>query len=371
VNLVNHASTRWRRRVLPCVAAATLTLAIAACGSSSGAATPAAGTAAHPIVYSDETSMVAAAKKEGTVNVYMAPEFTPFLAKGFMQKYPWAKVNVTGLEPPAAAAKWATEVGAGVKNVDVASIYITQVKQFTDQNAISAVQLPNDNLIAAPLQDANHYFHASIEYPYVLLYNTKELPNGGPADLKDLTLPQWKGKLVMDNPALGGPGGLTMAAMQEEIGASGWQQYLTALKANDPDLTDSSSASYDAVVRGDRPLCICSYHDFVGQAAGTPVGVDFYNQSTTGVIPQAGTMVVAAKAPHPAMAALWINWVLSATGGQAAVAASGRTPVVANVPGADKVDVPAGTKVASFDILRAYLNDPDQFNTVYKSTFGS
>jgi ABC-type Fe3+ transport system substrate-binding protein len=205
----------------------------------------------------------------------------------------------------------------------------------------------------------------------VLLYNTKELPDGGPADLADLTQPQWKGKVVMDNPALGGPGGLTMAAMKGVIGADGWQAWLKALKANDIDLTDSSSSSYDAVVRGERPLCICSYHDFIGQAAGTPVGVDFYNQDNTGVIPQAGTMVVSATAPHPAMAALWLNWVLSQDGGQAAVAASGRTPTEENVPGADKVGVPAGKKVASFSVLTDYINNPDSYNDVFKSIFGS
>jgi iron(III) transport system substrate-binding protein len=368
---VSTPPTRLHRRLLPAAAAALLALGVAACGSSSsGGSTASAGTAAHPIVYSDENSLVTAAKKEGTLNVYMAPEFTDFLAKGFMQAYPWAKVNVTGLEPPAAAAKWATEVSAGVKNADAVSIYITQVKQFTDKSAISAIQVPDDAKVVPPLQDANHFFHASIEFPYVLLYNTKLLPNGGPADLADLTQPQWKGKLVMDNPALGGPGGLTMAAMKGVIG-SGWQQWLQQLKANNVDLTDSSSSSYDAVVRGERPLCICSYHDFIGQAAGTPVAAGFYNQGSTGVIPQAGCMVVPAKAPHPAMAALWVNWVLSATGGQAAIASSGRTPTEQNVPGADKVSVPPNIKVASFDVLSDYLKNPDQYNDVFKSVFGS
>src|SRR5262249_10052877 len=149
------------------------------------------------------------------------PEFAPFLVKGFQQAYPWAKVNATGLEPPAAAAKWGTEVSAGVSNLDVASIYITQVKQFTDKGAVSAVTLPNDSLVEAPLQDPKHYFHATISFPYVLLYNTK-LISGGPADLTDLTQPQWKGKLVVDNPALGGPGGLTLAAVRQEVGADKW-----------------------------------------------------------------------------------------------------------------------------------------------------
>ena len=319
-------------------------------------------------MWSDEASLVAAAQKEGAVNVYEAPEFASFLVSGFEKAYPWAKVNATGLEPAAASAKWATEVSAGVHNVDVGSIYITQVKQFIDQGAVAAVQLPNDAKVDKPLQDPNHQFHSVISFPYVLLYNTKLLPNGGPKDLKDLTDPQWAGKLVLDNPALGGPGGLTMAAMKQPLG-SGWEDWLKSLKATAPELTDSSSASYDAVVRGDRPLCICGFHDYIGQPAGTPVGVDYYNQDSTGVVPQVIAQEVAATAPHPAMAALWINWVMS-TDGQAAVAASGRTPVVADVPNAAKVSVPAGIKVAALSELADYLADPTPYNTTFKQVFG-
>jgi len=355
-------------RLLAGAAAGVLALSTAACGSSGKAATAGKSDTSALKTYTDVASLEAEAKKEGTVSVFMAPEFAPFLVKGFQKDYPWAKVNATGLEPPAAAAKWATELSANVHDMDVASIYITQVKQFTDKGAVAPVQLPNDSLVNPALQDSNHLFHATIEFPYVLLYNTK-LVTDKPANLKELTDPKWKGKLVMDNPALGGPGGLTMAAMKADLGDQ-WEQWLKDLKANDVNLTDSSSASYDAVVRGERPLCICSYHDFIVQDAGTPVGVQFYNQDSTGVIPQAGTMEIAAKAPHPAMAALWINWVLSPTGGQAAIAGSGRTPVTQNVPGAEKVSVPNGVKVAPFSVLAEYLKDPNSFITVYRKTFG-
>ncbi len=384
VRKVKHVRSRWARQralIAPLATGAALITALAGCsssdGSSSGGGDGGAGaggggssaSAGAVKTWSDEASLVAAAKKEGTVNVYEAPEFASFLVKGFEKAYPWAKVNATGLEPPAAAAKWATEVSAGVHNVDVGSIYITQVQQFTTQGAVAAVELPNDANVEQPLQDPKHLYHSVISFPYVLLYNTKELRGGGPADLKDLTDSKWAGKLVLDNPALGGPGGLTMAAMKQVLG-SGWADWLKKLKANSPELTDSSSSSYDAVVRGDRPLCICGYHDYIGQSSDTPVKVDFYNQDSSGVVPQVIAQEVAAKAPHPAMAALWINWVLS-TAGQQAVASSGRTPVVANVPGADKVSVPSNIKVASFSALGDYLADPSSYNAVYKQVFGS
>lgn len=365
---MRKGSVRGRAR-LTSVLLALAGLGLAACSSagSSGHATGAGSTGQK--TYSSTASLVAAAKKEGTVRVYMSPELTPFLVPRFKKAYPWATVNVTGLEADDASAKWATELSAGIHNVDVVFTYVTQVKEFTSQGGVAAVKLPNDSLIEKPLQDPQHHYHTVVSYPYVLLYNTKEL-KGGPPQLTDLTQPQWKGKVVLDNPSLGGPGGLVLASLKNQLG-SRWQDWLQKFQANSPSLTDSSSTSYDAVVRGDRPLCICSYHDYIAQPPGTPVNVDFYNQSGSGVVPQAGVMQIAAQAPHAAMAALWVNWLLSPHGGQAGIASSGRTPVVANVPGAAKVSVPAGVKVAPFSVLGSYLADPNSFNSTFKSIFGS
>jgi ABC-type Fe3+ transport system substrate-binding protein len=345
-------------------------LTAAACGSSSGGAGGSTGNAsAAPVTYSSLDSLVAAAKKEGSLNVYLAPEYAPFMTKGFTAAYPWAKVTATQLEPVPIVAKWAAELNSGINNVDVALFHTSGLAQFKAKGALAKVTVPNDTLTPAALKDADGFAHPMNQLPEVILYNTK-LGSGGPKDLSELSQPQWKGKLVMDNPSLGGPAGYVLASQRKSMGDAAWNTWLAGIKANKPYLTDTSSSSYAAVLRGDRPICICSFGDFIQQKAGTPMGVDFYNQDTTGIVVEPIVAAIASKAPHPAMAALFVNWATAADGGQAGFVATSRTPAVP-VPGADKVSVPANVKVAPvFDLLGDYVADPDSYNTIFKKYFG-
>ncbi len=318
-------------------------------------------------VYTDVDALVADAQKEGTLNVYLPPEYVSFFIDGFKKAYPWATVNYTGLEPPQTIAKWSIELSAGVKTLDVAGLYIAQVAALKQMNALAQISVPNDAKIREALQDPDHYFHSMIWFPYVVMYNT-QLLSAGPEDLTDLTAPEWKGKIAFDNPALGGSTALTLSAVRTELGHEKWESWLKDLKANEPYLTESASTSYATVVRGDRALCICSYHDYVSQAEGTPVAADFYNQATTGIVPQVGVMVAAADAPHPHMAALFLNYILTEEA-QTGVMNSGRAPVV-EVPGGEKVNVPDDVKVASpTNEMAEYLADPASANAVYKQIF--
>lgn len=350
-------------------AALALLLAATACSSSNGGgngSAPDAGT--NLKVYSTESELVDAAKAEGgQLDIYLSSELEN-LNTEFKKAYPFVNVTQTGLQPSAAAAKWSTELSADVHNVDALMTYVTNVPEFSAKGEVAKVQVPNDALVGESQKDPSNYFHDVINVPSALLYNTKLLPDGGPENLQDLTDPKWKSQIVMDNPAVGGPTGLAMAAMKPVIGDQ-WEQYLKDIEANEPQLTDSSSSSYDALVRGERALCVCSYHDFVAQDAGAPVKATLYNQSSTGLVQQGNAIAIASKAKHPATAALWVNWLLSPTGGQKLVAESGRTPTVADVPGAEKVTVPPGTKLASFTALGAYLDDPAPYNDIYKKVF--
>ena len=67
----------------------------------------------------------------------------------------------------------------------------------------------------------------------------------------------------------------------------------------------------------------------------------------TGLIEQGNSIVIAAGAPHPAMAALWVNWLLSKTGGQPLIAASGRTPLIATRPSASEMRSSANQRTTS------------------------
>lgn len=62
-------------------------------------------------------------------------------------------------------------------------------------------------------------------------FATNETP--APTSIKDLTKPAYKGLTVVSNPTTSSPGLAMLAATVAMFGENGWEQYWTALKAND------------------------------------------------------------------------------------------------------------------------------------------
>jgi ABC-type Fe3+ transport system substrate-binding protein len=358
---------RQANLLLTGVACVALALTATACGSSSGGSATGGTAASANQTYTDVSALEAAAKKEGTLNLYIAPEYQPFLTKGFEAAYPWAKMVVTPQEPPQAQAKFQAELDSGIHQADIVGLKEPALSPFAAKGALAKVTVPNDSLVNASLKDSAGLSHPLTATETALVFNNKLVPSG-PKDLADLAQPAWAGKLAVDDPLGGSTGAQVFAAEKKVLGDAAWQTWLAGIKANKPELTDSGSSSFEAVLRGDKAICVCDAHDFSDAKPGSPLGIDFYNQDSSGIIVTPTIAVVPAKAPHPAMAALFLNWVESPTGGQAGFIQSGRSPVV-TVPGAKAV-VPSTVKIAPlFDSLGDYYSDPDSYNTVFKKYF--
>jgi ABC-type Fe3+ transport system substrate-binding protein len=323
-------------------------------------------------VYKTLGQLVTAAKKEGTLNLYTAPEYAQFLVAGFKQQYPWAQVNVTQGEPPDTSAKLLAEWQAGIVNADAVNLKEPQIPQFADLGALQRIQVPNDNNVPARLWDKYRYGHPENLTQVVLVYNTK-LVSKGPSNLFDLAGPAWANKFALDDPVTGGSGGTVLAAMRYAWGRDDtkWHKWLHYLRVNNPLVTPSSSSAIDAVVRGDRAICLCAFRDYLqAKSAGAPVGVDYYNQGKTGsgVVVITGVAVVPTHAPHQAMAALWLNWMESQAGGQAGFSASGRTPAV---PVSGAPSMPTSVKVANnAKLLENFYDNAQPYIDAFNKYFG-
>jgi thiamine transport system substrate-binding protein len=85
-----------------------------------------------------------------------------------------------------------------------------------------------------------------------------------PTKLEDLTKPEWKGKLVVENPASSSPGLAFMLATIAQFGTSGsytWLNYWQDLRANDVLVSDSWNDAYythfsGSSGKGPRPLVV-------------------------------------------------------------------------------------------------------------------
>jgi ABC-type Fe3+ transport system substrate-binding protein len=361
--MTSHASRIPSKLCVAAVAAGLTALSLAGCGSGDGSSTTDASKD-----WKDVSALEAAAKKEGTITLYIAPEYQPFLVKGFEAAYPWAKMNVSPQEPPQAAAKFQAELNAGVDRADIVGLKEPQLEPFTSANAVAKVSVPNDKLVDADLKDKAGYTHPITATETALIYNTK-LVSSGPKDLTALADPDWSGKLAVDEPLNASEGGPVFASLRHALGDAGWDKFLAGIAANKPYLTDSGSSSFEAVLRGDRAICLCEAHDYAdAKKQGAPIGIDFYDQDGAGIVVTPTIAVVPTHAPDPAMAALFLNWVESPTGGQQGFIDSGRSPVV-KVPGAPEV-VPSSVKEAPlFDVLGDYYDDPESYNEAFKKYF--
>ena len=82
-----------------------------------------------------------------------------------------------------------------------------------------------------------------------------------PQSLKELTEPQWKGKLVIENPTTSSTGLAFFLATVAEFGPDGWQAYWKALRANDVLVANDWTTAYythfsGSSGKGPRPLVV-------------------------------------------------------------------------------------------------------------------
>jgi iron(III) transport system substrate-binding protein len=322
----------------------------------------AAAAADDVTTYTDLKALEEAAQKEGTLNIYTAPEYD-FTITGFKKAYPWATVNFTGIEPPETEAKVTAELGAGVHNVDIINFKLPQLQRFVDQDALARIVVPNDSLVPDIYKDPDGYTHPETSSDTAIIYNT-DVVKDPPQQIAELSDPKWKGLISFDKPTGGATGSQVLAAQRLVMGDEKWDAWLQALAKNEPNITRSSSASFDAVLRGDSGLCICAYHDYAARDPNAPLGAVLYDQQGQGVITALAVAAAMKDAPHPAMAALWLNWMEAPDGGQPGFAASGRTPVV-DFPG-NTAKLPDGSKEAPvWKLLGDYYRDPKSYSDAF------
>lgn len=162
------------------------------------------------------------------------------------------------------------------------------------------------------------YGYVSINYDKAYLSKNNLAP---PAKLEDLTKPEWKSKLVVENPATSSPGLAFLLATIGQFGTSGsytWLDYWKDLRANDVLVVDGWTEAYSTQFsgssgKGPRPLVV-SY------ASSPPVEV-FYSEgkltdAPTAVMP-AGSFLqvefagILKGAKQPELAQRFIDFMLS------------------------------------------------------------
>jgi iron(III) transport system substrate-binding protein len=354
-----------RRTFLTGSAGLAVAAGLAACGPgpASTPAAPASGAAAPAADTAD--ALEAAARAEGgELLLYVIADSDPYMVSPFTKQYPWAKVSTYGATAAAIVSRVILEATANIKGGDLFQSSPGQRAEFNAKHAGQPTPgLPNVANVIPEFIDPENIFFPYIQTPVSLTYNTSLLKAGPPADPFDLSKPEWKGKFAVDSPQNLSDGAEWLIFHRKAWGDDKWMTWLQGLKDNDTLITSGASASYTAVLQGQRTLCPDTVNDIVGQAAGTPMKLALAD----GVSPHASYLARSANAPHPKMAKFYLNWLLSRQG-QQGIIDSGRLSTIENMPrtAAQNAVLPAGVSwIQSPSTLTDMYQNPQQYITIF------
>ena len=410
------------KKWLAALMAVVMIAGLAACGggSSSGGSTTPATTNTEPAQSGGETTTTPAATSDlteweqfanifatdetdeelyqlaleqgGEVNIYSISSRTPKVKEAFEAKYPGLTCTTFDIKTNELLEKVTREHEAGQTVADVVHIKDQDGSLFKEYIDVPDPMLYN-------FKPADIFAHIDPQYTatatplYIeltqLFYNTEAYPDGSPiTNIWQLTDPEWKGKVTMQNPLDNISWGtwITGFCCEEEAERlavaykelygedivlsdgcpNAGYEFLKRLHDNDPIYYASSDATAEAVgTRGqsDPP---------VGFSASSKIRKNKDNDWCLGVvnlypdtgIPAVNTLYVVEGCAHPAAAKLLIRYMMGGVdgdlGGYKPFNTQGGWPVRDDISGAEG-DMPySEINVAPYNVEELYMS----YNTV-------
>lgn len=338
----------------------------------------------------DEELYQQALEEGATVTLYSISSRCSTVAEAFMAKYPGLECVPFDISTNDLLEKVSREYEAGSPTADVVHIKDQDGSMYLEYVA---------NKIFYNYQPADIFAHIDPEYTatttplYIeltqLFYNTEAYPDGSPiTNLWQLTEPQWKGKILMQNPldnlawgswitgfCVGDEPDRLAAAYEELYGEAlvlsdgcenAGYEFLKRLHDNEPIFTASSDEIAESVGtpgQSDPPVGFCASSKLrkAEEFGWVFAPVNLYPD--TG-IPAVNTLYIVEGSEHPAAAKLLVRFMMGGidgdTSGYAPFNTLGGWPVRDDIePAEGSVDY--GTlNVAPFDANEMYYN----YNTV-------
>ncbi|GAA1513157.1 extracellular solute-binding protein [Nocardioides humi] len=246
------------------------------------------------------------AKEEGSLSVYSAQQTDLWqpLKEGFQKKYPGIKVETTRRTSAETAETLSKEAQAGVNKADVIDVKVEVAESLLD--LFAPFSSPELEAYPETAIGPDSKYVISDQIPYGIIYNTDKVPNP-PKTSEDLLKPEFKGHIAMSTTLLGTQ---WVGWMENKYG----EEFLERFGEQDVRTTDANTDAIIAQVAAGEALV----------APGVNLsGVEALKQQSPNapvewlpVDPQwtQGALSMAAKAPHPCAAMLYIDYELSAEG---------------------------------------------------------
>ena len=334
----------------------------------------------------DEELYQKALDEGATVTLYSISSRCGKVADAFMAKYPGIEVVAVDISTNELLEKVSREYEAGSPTADVVHIKDQDGSMWKEYVA---------NKIFYNYQPADIFAHIDPEYTqtttplYIeltqLFYNTEVYPDGSPStNLWQLTEPEWKGRVVMQNPLdnLSWGSWITGFCVGEEpqrladayknlygeelVLSEGCEnagyEFLKRLHDNEPVFVASSDASAEAVGAPGQtnPPVGFSASSKLRKAEDNGWVFDVVNLEPDTGIPAVNTLYIVEGNPHPSAAKLLVRFMMGGIDGDT----SGYAPfnTLGGWPVRDDIDPVEGSvpyseiNVAPFDAEEIYYN---------------
>ena len=250
-------------------------------------------------------------QKEITVYSAFEEEYTPDLIKAFNKKYPDIKINLIRGSSGIIAAKVKAE-----KNNPQADVLwgVAATSLLEELDSFQSVNYEVKN-INSKFYDANNKSPKWVgitAWMTAFTYNSIEGENNSvaiPFSYSDLLKPEYKGKLIMPNPASSGTGFLTVSAWIQLMGEDKAWDYMDKLNENVEMYVHSGSAPTKMAAQGEVIVGIgMGFSSLLLEKKGSPIKTIFPSEGSGW---EEEIVAVIKKEKTKPEAIIFANWAIS------------------------------------------------------------
>ena len=278
--------------------------------------------------------IVGQAKAEGELTWYtsLPEDAAQAMLKQFNKTYPAIKTSLVRGSTFDIVKRLDAEVKTGKVQCD--ALHVLDVAAFVDLKRRGELYryVSSDDKAYAQMYKDPGYWTAMRAVTLSIGYDTRRItPQQAPKSWQDLLKPQWRGKIGLKDAATAGTAYTLYYFLRDLYGYSYWQKLaaqkprlyraaadmLTGLKAGEIEIAAglTDAGTYRAVTQDKQPVAL------VSPAEGLPMML--------------GPIAIAADAPHPNCAKLFVDFVLSQDGQSSLRTVSNSYSVRADVPPPD------------------------------------